>query len=116
MGFRENLKEELAYNGMLVKELAVQSGVNKRTIDSYLLESGSIPSVDAAVKIATALKVSVEYLVIGSETRRKITLASLSPELRSLIQAVDTLSEVDQKIVLKNALHLAGDLKKRKVT
>ncbi|GHV43342.1 transcriptional regulator [Spirochaetia bacterium] len=114
MGFRENLKEELVYNDMLVKELAVKSGVNKRTIDSYLMESGSVPSVDAAIKIAEALGVSVEYLVTGQEIRRKMTLASLSPGLRFLIQAVEALPENDQKIVLKNAIGLAEDLKNRK--
>jgi transcriptional regulator with XRE-family HTH domain len=115
MGFRENLKEELAYSGILVKELSAQSGVNKRTIDSYLMGGGSVPSVDAAVKIAATLGVSVEYLVTGSENRRKMTLASLSPGLRSLIQAVGDLSEGDQKVVLKIALHLAEEIKKREV-
>jgi transcriptional regulator with XRE-family HTH domain len=113
MGFRENLKEELAYSGILVKELSVQSGVNKRTIDSYLMDGGSVPSVDAAVKIAAALGVSVEYLVTGSENRRKMTLASLSPGLRSLTQVVASLPERDQKIVLNIVLHLAEEFKTR---
>ncbi|GHV76800.1 transcriptional regulator [Spirochaetia bacterium] len=116
MGFRENLKEELAYSGLLVKELSAQSGVNKRTIDSYLMDGGSVPSVDAAVKIAAALGVSVEYLVTGSENRRKMTLASLSPGLRSLIQAVEGLSEGSQKVVLKSALYLTEELKKQEET
>jgi hypothetical protein len=33
MGFRENLKAELACKDMLVMELSALSGVNKRTID-----------------------------------------------------------------------------------
>jgi hypothetical protein len=36
MGFRENLKTELEYNDMAVKELAALSGVPKRAIDNYL--------------------------------------------------------------------------------
>jgi hypothetical protein len=35
MGFRENLKTELAYADMPVRELAALSGVKKQTIDSY---------------------------------------------------------------------------------
>lgn len=35
MGFRENLKEELKYQEMLVKELASKSGVPKGTIDHF---------------------------------------------------------------------------------
>jgi transcriptional regulator with XRE-family HTH domain len=71
MGFRENLKAELTYIDMKVKELAVLSGIKKSTIDSYLRENCYTPSVDAAVAIARALGVSVEYLVTGKEIKRK---------------------------------------------
>lgn len=30
MGFRENLKAELDYQGMLIKELAEKSGISKK--------------------------------------------------------------------------------------
>ena len=36
MGFKENLKAELSYSGMLVKELADQAGVKKHTIDNIV--------------------------------------------------------------------------------
>lgn len=39
MGFRENLKDELKYQDLKVKELAVKAGVPKRTIDHYLTEN-----------------------------------------------------------------------------
>jgi len=71
MGFRENLKEELDFSGMYVKELAALSGVKKQTIDSYLKVHSCMPSADAAVAIAQVLGVSVEYLVTGKETTRK---------------------------------------------
>lgn len=68
MGFKENLKIELNYKGMTVKELAFASGVNKRTIDQYLSAAAKMPSAENAVKIATALGVSVEYLVTGKNS------------------------------------------------
>jgi len=71
MGFRENLKEQLSFSGMYVKELAALSGVKKQTIDSYLNVNNCMPSADAAVAIAKALGVSVEYLVTGRETKEK---------------------------------------------
>jgi transcriptional regulator with XRE-family HTH domain len=71
MGFRENLKAELTYTDMKVKELVALSGVKKPTIDSYLRENNYTPSVENAVLIARALGVSVEYLVTGKETKRK---------------------------------------------
>jgi transcriptional regulator with XRE-family HTH domain len=71
MGFKENLKEQLSFSGMYVKELARLSGVKKQTIDSYLNVNCCMPSADAAVAIAQALGVSVEYLVTGREAKQK---------------------------------------------
>jgi len=71
MGFRENLKEQLSFSGMYVKELAALSGVKKKTIDTYLNVHNCMPSADAAVAIAQALGVSVEYLVTGKDAKLK---------------------------------------------
>jgi len=68
MGFKENLREQLNFSGMYVKELAALSGIKKQTIDSYLNINSCMPSADAAVAIAQALGVSVEFLVTGSDT------------------------------------------------
>jgi transcriptional regulator with XRE-family HTH domain len=100
MGFRENLKAELSYNDILVKELAAQSGVNKRTIDNYLRENGPCPSADSAVCIARALGVSVEYLITGRETRRENPYAALAPDLRRIFRSLEKLSPADRKVVL----------------
>lgn len=66
MGFRENLKDELEYQGMKVKDLAEKTQISKRTLDQYLTTTAKIPNVINAVKIAQALNVSVEYLVTGN--------------------------------------------------
>jgi transcriptional regulator with XRE-family HTH domain len=71
MGFKENLKEQLSFSGMYVKELAALSGVKKQTIDTYLNVHSCMPSADAAVAIAQALGVSVEYLVTGKDIKQK---------------------------------------------
>jgi len=97
MGFKENLKSELSYKGMLVKELATASGISKHTLDNYLNVRGYMPSADAAVKIAHALGVSVEYLVTGEEGRPD--KSSLGPEIRSLIQNFKLLNEDDRKML-----------------
>ncbi|MDR0456366.1 MAG: helix-turn-helix domain-containing protein [Treponema sp.] len=113
MGFRENLKAELAYADMRVKELAELSGIKKQTIDSYLRENNYIPSVVAAVNIARALGVSVEYLVMGEETK-KDKLLSLHRELRPLIQSLEHLTREDRKIVIDNAHNLGMMLQSKK--
>jgi transcriptional regulator with XRE-family HTH domain len=98
MGFKENLKSELAYSGMLVKELAVKSGVNKFSIDNYLSTRGQIPSADAAVKIACALGVSVEYLVTGEEKSPAET--RMSSETRTIARLTEQLDERNRRFVL----------------
>lgn len=102
MSFRENLKNEITYSNMLVKELADRSGVSKRTIHSYLCENGSIPSAEAAVNIARALGVSVEYLVTGSELipQEYNSQKSASATARTACRIMGELSPKSQKIVL----------------
>jgi len=93
MGFRENLKQELNFNNMLVKELAAAAGVHKRAIDTYLLsEKASMPPADVAVRIAQTLGVSVEYLVTGSQT-------SLPQDIRKIIRLLLQLDPKDRRVV-----------------
>ncbi|MDR0656442.1 MAG: helix-turn-helix domain-containing protein [Treponema sp.] len=100
MGFRENLKAELTYSGMLVKELAGQAGLKKHTIDQYLSVRGRIPAADVAVKIARVLGVSVEYLVTGSETGNTNQLRGFSPEVRLMARIAEQLKPDYREIAL----------------
>jgi transcriptional regulator with XRE-family HTH domain len=100
MGFKENLKSELTYQGMLVKELSALSGIKKHTIDNYLNTHNSIPSAEAAVRIAQVLKVSVEYLITGKENSSEKQPASFSPDLRLLLQTAEGLYEKNRKTAL----------------
>ena len=99
MGFKENLKLELIYSGMLVKELATLSGVNKRTIENYLNTHNSIPSADAAVRIANALGVTVEYLITGNRHQTH-KLSPQPPGPRTILRNLESLNNRDRKIVL----------------
>jgi len=98
MGFKENLKAELAYKNILVKELASISGVNRRTLDNYLRETCSAPSADAAVRIARALGVTVEYLITGHE-KEGLNPIPLLPDLQIVLKNLESLNKRDQKIV-----------------
>jgi transcriptional regulator with XRE-family HTH domain len=98
MGFRENLKTELSYQDIKVKELAAKTGISKHTLDNYLNVREYMPSADAAVKIAGALGVSVEYLVTGKDARvRKL---SIEPEIRILVQKFKQLDADDRKMIM----------------
>lgn len=88
MGFKENLKAELSYQNVLVKELAEKTGISKRTIDNYLRDKHSDPTAENAVKIAQALGVSAEYLVTGRDNTLKKdngkTICHIVSELQNL--------------------------------
>ena len=96
MGFKENLKSELLYSGMLVKELAAKSGVNKYSLDNYLNKRGQVPSVEAAVKIARALGVTVEYLATGNESQGQ----QLSSEAYAIGRFADQLDTEKRRFIL----------------
>ncbi len=69
--FRDNLKEQIEYKGMIIKELAAKTGISKRTIDTYVDSRAVIPNAEIAVKLAEALDTSVEYLVKGTVSQTK---------------------------------------------
>lgn len=98
MGFRENLKEEMEYQGITTKELAEKSGVGKRTIDHYLMTDPQEPGVYNAQKIAKALKVSVEYLVTGKEYKNGVAVTGNKLEL---ITSFDKLPEDEKSLIIK---------------
>jgi len=100
MGFKENLKSELAYSGMLVKELAAKSGVNKYSLDNYLNARGQIPSIEVGQKIAQALGVSVEYLVTGKETKKTGKIEKFSSDVLVLARLAEQLDNEKRKFVI----------------
>lgn len=107
MGFKENLKAELSYKNMLVKELSVKTGISRRTLDNYLRDSPASPTVENAVKIARALDVSVEYLVTGTLSPNADSIPSA--ETRHIQIELECLTENERLVVLD----VIASLKKR---
>ncbi len=95
MRFRENLKAELTYQGILVKELSAKTGISKRTLDNYLREKGSMPPADYAVLIAKALNTSVEHLVTGE------TFSNSDSQLKKFLLLFSQLSKSDQDFFIR---------------
>ena len=62
--------DELEYQGKTRKWLASEVQIDVSTI-AMGAKRGSMPQVDLALKIATALEVSVEYLVTGKNPSPK---------------------------------------------
>jgi len=96
--FKENLRTELDYLGLTVKELSAKTGIAKGTLDCYLGVRASMPPADIATKIASALGITVEYLVTGSESKKQEKL--LNHNIRTIINLLVELSEKDIEIIL----------------
>jgi len=99
--FRENLRSELTFQGVTVKELSARTGIPIATLDCYLGTRATVPSVDAAFKIARALQVSVEYLVIGEIPGTDYPNPNNSKEVRSIIHWAKNLSIEQCRAILK---------------
>ncbi len=84
MSFKDRLREEIEYKGLMVKEISSQVGISNSTFLSYIDARAVLPNVETAVKIAQVLGVSVEYLVTGSDTVLEARYADLKEIIRDL--------------------------------
>ena len=91
--FKVNLRAELDYLGLTVKELSAKTGIAKGTLDCYLGARASMHPADIAVKIAGALGVTVEYLITGKENNRMDK--NLDHNIRSVMQILPELGKKD---------------------
>jgi transcriptional regulator with XRE-family HTH domain len=96
MSFSQNLKTQLLLSEMQVKELAIQTGIKKHTIDGYLRTGGCMPSAANAVKIARVLGVTVEDLV--SDTQ--IEIKKGRPFSREALRIAQIANSLDRKNLL----------------
>lgn len=105
--FRENLREELDYKGISVKQLSDLTGISKRTLENYLSNKETIPPADYACKIASVLNVSVEYLVYGFNS----TTNELEKyDFKSIFQDLIKLDE-NSRNVIKSMIHSFANAK-----
>ncbi len=107
--FRENLRSELDFQGLTVKELSAKTGIIKGTLDNYLSTRASIPPADLAVKIAQALNVSVEYLITGKKEKSKLSaVVQINPETQSVLNDLNSIPPNLQKTI-KNLIHQTAE-------
>lgn len=109
--FRENLRNELDFQGLTVKELSAKTGIVKGTLDNYLGIRASIPPADIAVKIAKVLNVTVEYLICGEDTKIIPKEYNCFKPFRSLLEDLSSLSD-DSIEKLQIMIHALAENKK----
>jgi transcriptional regulator with XRE-family HTH domain len=62
---RDNLKIAITKSGLIVKEIADKSGVNKRTIDKWVGISATEPKVQDLYRVCKVLSATMEWVVDG---------------------------------------------------
>ena len=85
MSFSENLRNELAYQDIQLKEFSGKIGIPYTTLLSYVGSKNCLPRIDIGLRIAEELNVSIEYLVHGNENvKYKKQTYAIANELISL--------------------------------
>ena len=99
MSFKDRLRQEIEYKGLLVKELSAEVGISNSTFLSYIDARGVLPNVETAVKIASALGVSVEYLVTGKDPIYNSKNIDIQDITHDLIKLTPYQMEIIKKMV-----------------
>ncbi|MBQ9207430.1 MAG: helix-turn-helix transcriptional regulator [Treponema sp.] len=94
--FKDNLRSELNYHDISLRQLSDTTGIPYRTIENYLSARETMPTADAAVKIAKALNTTVEFLITGSNQKDK-----LASNIQKSVRLFSKLSEADQTTFIR---------------
>jgi transcriptional regulator with XRE-family HTH domain len=110
--FAHRLRSEIEYACLNHKEFAAKAGIKKRALDAYLGVQQSIPPADVAVKMASVLGLSVEYLVTGKEYQQSI-------DISQYVQFRDILDDLlilppDILNPIKSMIRTAADAERKK--
>ena len=101
MAFKDRLREEIEFRGLLIKEVSAAAGISNNTFLSYIDARGTLPNVETAIKIAKVLGVSVEYLVTGEKD------VARGPGSRDIQDIMQDLYQLDKQQIsmLKKMVH-----------
>lgn len=83
------MKAKLEYQGLTQRELAARIGESYNTLQSWI-NRNRLPNAEQAVKVASTLNTSVEFLVTGKRSQNK---SDHSPTVRLLEEAIENLQK-----------------------
>ncbi len=113
--FGSNLKQFRSENGLSQEAFAAKIGVHVTNLSKYE-RSKSIPSLEIAEKMATALDISIDELVYGRQNEKARTHIA-DNELLNLFNKTQSLDDDQKKTVvdLLSAFLLKADLARQLV-
>ena len=106
---RNNLKVAVGKSGLIVREIALKSGVNKRTIDKWLGNEGTEPKVIDLYKVCSTLGVTLEEIVDGEKGSAYLRLLmekrgrprKRAEQIQPIVKVLEGLDETTLKVVEK---------------
>jgi transcriptional regulator with XRE-family HTH domain len=110
--FSDRLRSEIEYACLNQKEFAAKAGIKKRALDGYLGVQQSMPPADIAVKIASALGLSVEYLVTGREAKNSLNMTKYL-QFRDILDDLAALPE-EMLTPIRTMIKSAADQEREK--
>lgn len=104
MTFKDRVREEMKFQGLTAKELAAKADINLNTLNIYIGYRAAMPSAEAALKIARALSVPLEYLLNG-ETQQKTLDGKSNKQIlqRQIFSMMNLMTEKQLKNFVKVA-------------
>lgn len=113
MTFRDRVREEMKFQGLTAKELAAKADINLNTLNIYIGYRAAMPSAEAALKIARALSVPLEYLLNGETPQKTLDGNSTKQVLqRQIFSMMNSMTEKQLKNFVKVS-QLFIDISKR---
>jgi transcriptional regulator with XRE-family HTH domain len=103
---RDNLKAAITKSGLVVKEIAVKAGVNKRTIDKWVGISATEPKVNDLYKVCKILSVTMEWVVDGEAGTKYVRTVVRNDPVA--VQVPDRIKDIVGNLLLLDDNELAG--------
>lgn len=107
--FSRRLRHLRNKNDWTVQEMSEMTGIPKRTLDKYMLKGDAPqPGLEAIVRIASGLGVSLDWLLLGEEAHAKSwgrivrlsTRAIIAPFLENIVTAYDRTDDPEVRALL----------------
>ncbi|WP_296329603.1 helix-turn-helix transcriptional regulator [uncultured Treponema sp.] len=97
--FKENVKDELQFQGLSVKELSAKTNIPYQTLENYLNSRASMPPADYACRIAKVLNTDVESLLGEKDIQNSVP--EEKKQDRHILTLISRLNPENKKAVLQ---------------
>ena len=95
--FWENVKKEIKAQNTTHEWVAKNSGISFNTFQGWI-SKGLFPRVNEAVRIASTLNTSVEFLISGAVHNNKKPVEIISQQLPKIQECLDSIKEAIKDI------------------